>query len=91
MFHGGYPSVTRYRWLFLALIFLRNTRKMDSLRRLEDRVFLAHLVAWTAPFALLRNSLAQRSSAGRKMREFLAGWWAAPALCELSRHQYQLH
>ena len=36
---------------------LRNTRKTDSLRRLQDRVFLARLGARTAPFALSRRQL----------------------------------
>jgi hypothetical protein len=63
---------------------LRNTRKTEC----GAKQFLIPLAVRTAPFALLRNSPAQRSLTRRNTREFLVVWRAAPALCafkELAR------
>jgi len=62
--------MTQFAWELQATALLRNTRKTEC----GAKQFLIPLEVRAAPFALLRNSPAQRSLARRNTRKFLVVW-----------------
>ncbi len=70
----------------MSRLLLRNTRKTDSLRRLQDRVFLPVWRRASATFALLRNTRKTDSLRRLEDRAFLPVWRRASAAFALLRN-----